>query len=90
MHKKKENGCTPVMVRKSRAQIDQVKLFRTGTIEKNDNGNPDSKDCAYWWEGYGGGWWDTACTVGNDPEFNYVCEKGTTLCPNEFDTYNCG
>ena len=55
---------------------------------KNDDGNPDAQDCAYWWEGYGGGWWDTACTAGNDPEFNYVCEKGTTSCPNEFDTYN--
>ena len=48
---------------------------------KNDDENSDAQDCAYWWEGYGGGWWDTACTVGNDPEFNYVCEKGKHIMP---------
>ena len=36
----------------------------------------DSNDCAYWWEAYGGGWMDTKCTSGSDPELNYVCEKG--------------
>ena len=42
-------------------------------------GNNDDQDCAYWWESYGGGWWDRACTSGPAEEFNYVCEKSKTL-----------
>ena len=43
-------------------------------------GNEDDQDCAYWWEAYGGGWWDTKCTGGLDEELNYVCENGKSLC----------
>ena len=42
-------------------------------------GNSDSRDCAYWWEAYGGGWWDTKCTSGKGKEFNYICEKGKPI-----------
>ena len=39
-------------------------------------GNEQTQDCAYWWEAYGGGWWDAECTGGPGEELNYVCEKG--------------
>ena len=45
----------------------------------SSEGDEDNQDCAYWWEAYGGGWWDTKCTSGNGEEFNYVCEKGTWI-----------
>ena len=42
-------------------------------------GDKDNQDCAYWWEAYSGGWWDTKCTSGYGEEFNYVCEKGICI-----------